>query len=360
MARSVLFTPVIGISTTSSGGSQTHVLNTAYSFGTAANQACAIRFVSPVTSTLTHAYFFVSASNGSVGNCLCEVRNYSSTTVPAGGAALASENASWVGAVKWMQVAFSSPASVTRGTAYYVVLGNADATPGTNYPTIRTSFSGPAPTDSMLGRFRAATSTNGFSTGTLSTSGYSPVCVLKFADGTIIGSPYTASGNYTSNTRRRGMKVNNLDKPLGITTAVWNVVSGTVTSLETYSGTTIPGGTLVRTADTISASASALGASGMPELILSANTVYRLILTYSTSGQTPGFWQIEDSASFADILSAGIAGGKIHSTISDGGSPEAWIDETDKLPRMLFEVSQYGETSSGGAIGGGNLSGGFQ
>lgn len=347
--RSTQFTPLLGMVTTNSAGSTTHTLNTAYSFGTAANQALAIRFISPVTSTLTHAYFFVHASAGSVGNVLCEVRGYSSATVPAGGAASASQSVSWVGATKWLQVAFSSPASVVAGNAYFVVLGNADGTPGTNYPTIRIGFSGPKVVDNQIARFMSVTSTNGFSTGSVMTSGAPSLGVLKFADGTVIGNPYTAAGSYSSNQRRRGIKINALEKALGFNAMQINT-AGNAATIEVYSGTTIPGGSLVRTADTLPASAITILSAEIPEIILSANTIYRVVMTFSGNSTAPGYWQIEDSGAFADVLLAGVGGGKIYSTISDGGAPEAWVDSPDSLPRMALAITQYGESGAGNVI----------
>lgn len=330
-----------GASASTSPGALSFALNTAYAFGGGSDRSVGLRFVSPVTGTLDKVYVFTNASAGTPGNLTLELRAMSTATVPTSGTPIATQSAAWVGANKWMQCVFGSPGSVVKNSAYFITIGNADASPTVNYPTVLQGYGGPSPGGTFLERFKSVSTTNGWTTGSVDFR--SPVIVLVFSDGTVWGSPYTTSVN-NAGALRRGIKIDPLTYSIGLTGAGISPLTS-CTTLEFYEGATVPGGTLMRTADTLSADNRTLSQIAIPEIVLPPSIAHRIVLTVSVASAAPGCWQIQDYAAFSDVPLAGLAQGKIYSTKDDGAG--GWTDEPDKLPRMDIVVSRYGESSGG-------------
>lgn len=311
-------------------------LNSAYVYNSAG--AClTYRFVAPVSGYLTTIYFFVTAITGTPGVTTVELRNLFSSTKP-GSTVHATQTVSpGTVANKWITCTFSSPYSVVQGTPYFICFADAGWTTGNTVTIIDISGFGRLP--ATINTLASYTSSDGFATST--NVNQVPACVLKFADGTIFGNPFTSGGTaYTSNTRERGIKITGLEEDVILTGAVWQNTSGNISGLKIYRGeSTAPGGT----ADLTLSFVAGVGGSGevkFAPFTLLKNTVYRVVLTFSAGATSPQYVSIEDYATIgADLLNAGIASGGVIGTIDSGSG--AWTEAGDTFPAMALILSRF-------------------
>jgi hypothetical protein len=325
-------------------------LGSAYSYGVA-GAALALRFVAPTTGNLTDVWFFVTTTTGAgnpPGITTVELRNYSAAGTP--GTTLHASQTITPGTTdnKWINAHFTTPYSVTRGIIYFVVLGDAGWTSGHT-----------ATVDSVGILFRnftanhacGVTTANGFSTaGTVATS--VPAMVLKFADGSYLGQPFTTTGAYTNNTLERGIKIAGLTEDVWIDGIMIMAIAANISGLKIYKGTTAPGGTTELTV-TFGTGGGTIGGAYFAPFKLLKNTIYRIVLTYGGNSTAPGTFVIEDYATGGtDLTNAGFGGGTMFGTIDHNDG--TWADSIDIFPQMALIIQdqsvQPGALIDGGAI----------
>lgn len=329
----------------------TQVCNTVYSFGST-GAVIGWRFCAPSTTTLAACLAFITATTGAGNTVTFELRNDSAgSTVPGtlvtnGTATVASGTT----ANKWVKATFATPPSVTAGTWYWIVVGNAAADAASNnFTVVRTSgVTETEVTSAAQGWFVVGSSTNGFSTN-VGTSSAAPVGVISFSDGSYIGNPYT-QGNvgYASSTLERGLKISGLTGPLSISGLMWVVVSPNVSGVKIYSdAATAPGGTTVLN-ESFSTSDKNIGAHQFASPItLQASTVYRVVFTFSGNTTAPQYQNVQDSSTFlSDLVAVSYGGGGFCDTIDNGAG--GWTDNTDRIPQMAIWIN---DLVAGGSAG---------
>lgn len=134
----------------------------------------------------------------------------------------------------WTTFSISS-VSLTAGATYWLVIYNATGTPASNNATYMTRGN----TGNMgLARFPAWTTTNGFTTDptVVSASSEAPV-VLKFSDGSIIGSPYTVTTAHASNANDRGNRYT-FDAATTVSGVILasTMLASSITAVKVYQG----------------------------------------------------------------------------------------------------------------------------
>jgi hypothetical protein len=326
------------------------LLGSAYAYASA-GAAVGYRFCAPVSGNLTDVWFFVTAILGTPGVVTCELRNFNTTTATKPGTTLHAVQTITPGttANKWINAHFDTPYSVVQGTHYWVVLGDAGWSFG---KTTSVSSVGPIPTlTGLISFFRSYTTADGFTTAGSSTSSV-PSAVLKFADGTLLGCPYTVETNDTSNALERGYYIAGLTEGrtlCGISTTTY---STHIIGLKVYQGTTAPGGTTVGSVTFVPVTMGNVGMAYFAPINLVKNTVYRVVLTFDASTTTPHYCQIEDYTTSTDITNCGWGGGAIYRTIDNNAG--GWTDTNDGVPNwtMLFkdQIVQPGQLINSGVV----------
>jgi hypothetical protein len=325
-------------------------LGSVYVYATS-GAALGIRWNAPVTGNLTDVWFFVTAILGTPGVTTCEVRGWNAA---AGGkpgtVALATQTVSPGGtANKWINVHFASPYSVTIGNIYWIVLGDAGWTTGNtvtvdDISTIRNAGFAQL----MIGY----TTGDGFTTNGVSTSA-EPAMILKFADGSFLGNPFTTVGAYTSNTLERGIKIVGLTEDVVIDGFCLQNGHANISGIKIYKGATAPGGATEVTI-TLATGTNAVGMGFFAPFTLVKGTVYRVVLTFSGAATVPSFFQIEDFATTTDVTNSAFGGGTIYETIDNGAG--GWTDNIDKIPQMALLIKDQGVIASNpGAIVNGGI-----
>lgn len=314
-----------GLGSSSGSGSN---LNNAYTRGSAG--ACVLaRFIAPVTARLTDVYIFSKTLTGAAG-LVCDLCDYTdpdtlSTLI---------ESVAWTcnGTAKWNRAQFATN-SLTAGSLYFLVIGDPDGA-APNFAQVQYQSSS-GETANQRAIFQSYTSSNG---GSTLVTRNAPPLVLKFADGTIMGVPFTTSGADTSNSLERGMLVRMAERfklaGVGFNSATGSNISGA----KIYASGTAPGGTA------LASFSGAAGINSFQHLLFSspyqleAKTWYRVVLTYSGNSTDPGYLQVQDPSTYADVLSAAFLSGDAYHTIDNGAG--GWTDSTDKFPRMWLVFSE--------------------
>lgn len=316
---------------TSNGGRTGHPLDSAYTYGSAGD-AVALRFVSPVSATLTDALFFVSAIAGTGGSVAVTLRNASSSTVP-GTTAHASTTATTSAANKWVKATFGTPYELVRGVVYFLVINNADGAPTTNYPTVLYRGDFARASDYLQRGTMGLTTTNGWSTGS-ERNDPCPI-LLRFGDGTYIGSAYTNQTTYASTTNERGLHISGLTEDCVFNSAIWNAGSTNMTGLKIYDESQAPGGTTLLT-HAFQPLIGALGFTFFEPFTFRAGKTYRVVLTFVAADSGPRYYEVEDYTTYAADLSACcLFGGRVRSTIQSGG---LFLNTDHHLPRMALAM----------------------
>jgi hypothetical protein len=310
-------------------------LSTNYAYGTG-GIAIGNRFCAPTSGNLTDVWFYVTAIKGTPGVTVVELRSYDATyPLRAGSTLHATQNITpGTTADKWINAHFSTPYAVTAGIYYWIAIGDAA---GNSSNTTTVSYkSGLTGTRTLFHSMESCTTTTGFTTNATASS-VLPALVMKFADGTIFGNPFTTYADYSNNTSERGLKIVNLSQPLTISGLHWNGALATFSGVKIYDGATAPGGT---TLATYTFDASAWDIAYFTPYTLQKDRTYRIVFTYNGNSVKPPHYLIEDFATSTDLTNCGYGGGTVYGTI-DGGAG-AWVDAIDKLPLMHLLVRDSG------------------
>jgi len=295
--------------------------------------AVAYRFQSPVSSTLDTFYFYSEVVVNSPGDFTIEVRTADGSLHP--GTILDTEDV--LTATGWIQVDFSPAPTVEKYQTYFVIIGMPDAT-ATDFARIQagSAYCLNNSTGGMEDLFRLMSTTDGFATDA-TLSSFSPCGVLKFGDGTIYGNPYVNISSIVPNSLERGYKILGFNSDM-VLSGVYVEPDADVSGYKIYDSSSAPGDTpLVE--HTGSDTEIAQGAYFGEPYRLSASTVYRVVITYSSASATPGFADITADGGNVDLLAAGHAGSNLIMTTDDGGG--GWTDESDRAPMMVLVFSAF-------------------
>lgn len=347
------------------GSNTGFALNSDYTLGTGG--ACVgVRFHAPQGGVHLHyAYFFLHEADAEGQNLTCDLANYGASTTRAGTSIRAVTSAGGTAANKWIKFDFTAYSdTLTANEIYWVVVGDA-AGNGDGYQ-IRTRNSSHATTASSAiagtgPMYAMYTSTAGF-TGNGTAPSYPVSFMLVFSDGTTIGHPYTQSATDTSATTERGLKIYGLTNSISIAGFVTTQQNTNVNTIQMYSGTTAPGGTVWAgfnggSALTPTANQKANGVFLFPSVVtLEKDTVYRLTYTFSSAGNYPGYNECEDAATpGADAVACSLMAGNCCHCIDDTSG--GWIDYDDatagiRLSRISLIIADQVAPVAGGAGGG--------
>lgn len=304
-------------------------LSSAFTYNSA-GASIAYRFLAPRSLPLTDVYVYCSAVVGSPTALTAELRSYSSSTKP-GATVHATAVASAVGlSGKWLRLTFASPFTCVAGVPYYLILYNATASPASNYASVNHQGA-ITNVDTVAGTFRTLTTTNGWSTATSVTN--PGVTVLRFNDSGesyLVGCPLTSIPIVAMTGQQRGLRLPPLDAPLELFAVNAPLLAG-VTALHVLKDSSPPGATPGSGELGVSLAA---GVADMSTIVfdpfpLRRGVGYRVVFTFGAISDQPGYYQIDDAASHADVPACGLAG--IQWTEESAG---AWVDSSDRLPRM--------------------------
>jgi hypothetical protein len=326
-------------------------LGSAYTYATA-GAAIGVMFVAPTSGNLTDVWFFVTTTTGAgnpPGVTTVELRNYNSTNKNRPGTTQHAVQTITPGVTdnKWINAHFTTPYSVTKGITYWIVIADAGWTSG---HTATVDYkAGIGTSRQMYQLFQSVTTADGFAADPTKAN-LSPAMVLKFADGTIYGNPFTTNAGDTSNTLERGIKIVSLTEDLTICGVIFTG-SSSISGLKIYSGATAPLGTTDVTI-TFGAGEGYFGAAFFAPFTLRKNKVYRIVFTYNGSTTYPQYYQIEDYATTTDVTNCGFAGGKMYRTLDNNDG--TWADQIDMFPQMAL-IIQYQSVQPGALIDGGAI-----
>ena len=212
-------------------------------------------FNSPVTqsSAALTVYVYCTAATGSATSSSVVIYDSQTDTAgdpqrpPAGASPLATSgnvDASSCGTAKWLTYSIAS-VSLTAGSWYFVIAKNDTATPGSNHFTVMTrgplfsQVGTPSGTGITGPGIRASTTTDGITTdpSQATSNTQQAAAVIKFGDGTIIGSPWVATSASASNDEYRGTRFTFDEDVIVSGVTVANTVTATIaTTLEIYNG----------------------------------------------------------------------------------------------------------------------------
>jgi hypothetical protein len=306
------------------GSGTTLALSSNYVYATSGN-AIAARFMCRKSGYLNNAYVFNRTTTGSPGAITCELRTYSSGAASKPQSTLLASTTATPGAsTKWIQFTFSTPYYVVANTVYWIIFGDPAGSAG-NSVTLQ-YLSPIVNVEANQLRFSPFTTSDGFTTnGTNSATYQMPPFILNIS-GKPMGVPYTTTGSYSSNTRPKGWKLDGLSGHIKIEGTWTNNISN-VSNIQMFSGNVGSSGT----PDT--SAAMDINSAGIfqPAYLCLAGGIYRMVFAFSGSSAGPGYYQVEDSTSYVDILKTTLGNGRIYSSIGDGSG--GWTDEKDKLPK---------------------------
>lgn len=335
-----LFAPILGPSASQTQAG--YALDTAYGYLTAGNKCVLYRFACPVEGSLSSVYIYCTALSGTPANISIkvELRDYDNTTVP-GSTLLATKTVSVTTSAGWTQVTFDSPVALTLGQFYFLVVGNASAVPGTDYPTVITAGGVP-----LVGsRLYCRTSSNGAAS---SSGGTSPAVVLAFSGGAVSGSPYTSNGNQASNTLERGLFWPANAEAIKIA-AVLAILGAPATRIKIVKSSTAPAAAVGTGEQSTIIRQSGIGLVMLDEFTLLAGQAYRILIgDYVGNSNAPAYATIDDYSRYSDVQAcAGYGFGGYYTRDNGSGG---WTDEPEKMPIMSLAVSEI-VASSGSSPG---------
>lgn len=332
-------------------------LNAAYVAGVSGG-AVGYRIMAKVASSIKKVYLFMDTKTGTAANLRMQGAVYSekpsgtspqawpSTTVRQ--AAVSGTFAASAADRHWIEFDLSANSYTPAiGEILWFVGTNNAVAPGTDYPRIitTTGYQSAAVTSADLAMF---TSTAGFSASGSGGGLLRPVIIVEYADGTIDGNPITVLNStfYSSNTRERGIVIDTLDSPV-VVNGFYFTANANYSGINVYgpgstSGTAAPGGTTLQSYTLGSAPINdrTSGIRLVTPFTLSANSKYRVTLTFSGSAQAPTVGQIEGSTDFADCLLAGAFGNSIgYSTIDNGSG--GWTDDKSAWGGITLQVHSH-------------------
>ena len=269
-----------------------------------------------------YAYVTGVTGTGSAITMTCTLRAATSTTVAGSQVTGYSTTATCRANAGWVVFEFTDAgrATLEGGRSYFVTV----ATDGDGTNNCAVATSGATVAASGYSQWASFTTTNTFSTLSLVARNGVPL-VMKLADGTIQGSPYTRIVTDTGNTNSRGLYIPALNAPMTIRgiSAASNVFNGA----ELWT----PGGGSAVSTHTVVIGHSGIGILS-PQIDLAAGQDYRLVMTYLGASTRPGYVEIEDPDDHADLLAARLFGGWHRTELISG----TWTDFPKRFPSIVL------------------------
>lgn len=338
----------------------TQNLNSAYTYNSA-GQSYAMRVVLPATKTLTDVYFYISSYTGTAANVNdinVEVRN-DSPNKP-GSTQHAVQTVDPASATGWIKVTGFSQ-SLTAGTVYWIVVADPDGG-AVDFAVCTRQYQLSSGWDEQIvagPNYLALSTSNGWTSPSLAI-GVACIC-LVFNDGSVMGNPYVTSSVAPTNTRQRGIRIENtvLNADIKVWGAKMGNTVGNLTSMNFWEDGAGPGGSPTYQATVLyitgrsNVSTNIIGAMFGTPITLSALTDYRVVGAFSSNNFNPTRLSI-GTGSDANIRGCMLAGGKIYHTDETAGA--AWNDDTTLLPALAVLVDDL-VTPAGGSGGGLKLAG---
>jgi hypothetical protein len=245
----------------------------------------------------------------------------------------------------------------------WIVIYNTSTNKATDYPQILTSTNSlwMATRDESLGY----STTNGFTTNATAQAEL-PFVVKQGSN--YFGQPFTiynASG-YTSNQLERGFQFT-LDEDAVVSGVTFsNTGSTAFNNFRILADATAPGGTALHSwslqDDTNETTNDLSSCKRFDSVItLSGGVTYKATVTFTANTGLPPSIQIEDYSSYSSMFDT-LRGYDTMTTpwsVIDNGAG-GWTIDKSISPFFYLHVQSQPAIASGGMIGGGNLSGGFQ
>lgn len=322
------------------GGSTGVNLSSAYTFGSAG--ACAgYRFVSPADDYLTDVYVLATGKTGSPGNLTFEMRNQNNATTP-GSTLYVNGSVASVAAFNWIRWTLSTPQAVARNTMYWICVGDAAGSAG--------NFQAMALRAGPIGQAACAvqgfSTTNGWTSGTISSAVISAQIVLKFASGRVLGNAIMGIGALGSATIQRGFKISGISVPIAVDGMVSYGGWGSNDTARIFAGNTPPTGTPLLDEP----AGSSIGTASTPQtvffkrpFILRPGYTYRAVLNAVSSAKPGGSLGPFAASAYPDILRCAQIGFSPLGTpylVGTSSSSNAWVDDSVTMYNMGLLVRE--------------------
>ena len=290
-----------------------------YSLGASGN-AVGLRFVSPVSASLSKVYFYVTqGTNEAPFDIKLMDLSASSISLP-GSTVHTSTTVDWVSNNSWYQaINFSPSFTLIQGRVYFLILSYSNLTSWT-LPINRGATLGNLSTE-LNPIFAGFKTTDGWQTS--SSSGTLPI-VLKFSDGTILGNPYVNDTGDEVTSTQVGLKFDNL--PINVTLShVFPSDTTNLLAVNVYDESDLP---IDTPSTTIDIGNNAEGFIDLNDIIIEANTVKRVVLEYYLETQIDQLTS-NGATSLSEVLSTQFFQGYVYLTYQDGYN---WIDNNWMFP----------------------------
>lgn len=339
--------PVIG--SFASGTVASTNLSAAYVNATSGN-ACGFVFMCEQDGTIDNVWVYTSAVTGTMATGIkVELRAIDSSGLPS---TVASTSDTIIPAAGWTKFTFSSGNSISKGTAYWVVVSSSEATPASNFPAVVHTSAIDAYTSRLANFFRSATTTGGFATVTFATGGH-PGLLMKCTYGGVSvyrGSPYNAAvANGPSNANPRG-NIFTVDADCWCYGAMgdhFTALANTI-QLRAYGSAN---GTLAASTVLASATFASTYASNNYQVIswapvqLTAGTQYRIVMVPPSSANVLYSATIPGTTD-SDILACRPWGGSVYGCESSDGTN--WTDTAAKIFTIAALIAGQEPGTTGG------------
>lgn len=323
-------------------GSSTAVnLNSAYTYRSAGASA-GYRFVSPADDYLTDVYVLATGKTGSPGNLTFEMRNQNNSTTPGSTLYVNSTTIAPVAAFNWLRWTLSTPQAVSRNTVYWICVGDpAGAAGAFQAMAVRAG-----PTGTAACATQGFSTTNGWTTGTISSATTSAQIVLKFASGRVMGNAIMGIGALGSATIQRGFKISGIMAPLAVDGMVSYGGWGSNDTARIFAGNTPPTGTPLLNEP----AGSSIGTASTPmtvffkqPFILRPGYTYRAVLNAVSSAKPGGTLGPYQGSAFPDILKCTQLGYSPTGTpylVGTSSSGNAWVDDSVNMYNLGLLVRE--------------------
>lgn len=334
------YVSIPGFYATSTALSQsTLALDSNYVAGTSGD-AISVRFVLPATKTFDSIYFFITAYTGTAANVndiSLEIREDAASGLPNTSATVDTDTVDPASATGWIVKQFATPQSLTGGTTYHAIVGDADGS-GTDYATVlaRVAMMQTPAGNTNAVLWNGSTTANGFIAAS-SLNLPSSIC-LKFSDNSILGNPFSTAETPASATLAKGLLISGLTEQLKLFGVLSSSTNANYSQVDVFAGTALSDSTPFATADKAVLSPTVTTPNGFlfPSVVtLAKSTQYRIVFRYSGSTNTPVKYNIGTGAD-ATLKSAMFGGGSWYWTIDSAGP--VWVDDDDAWPNMVMLV----------------------
>jgi hypothetical protein len=315
---------------TNVAGSSAFSLNSAYTFGSAGASA-GYRFIAPADDYLTDVYLSTTGKTGSPGNLTFEMRNQNNATTPGSTVYANTPTVAAVNAFNWLRWTLATPQPVTRNTVYWICVGDPAGAAGTFQALALRA----GPTGNPACSVQAFSSTNGWTTGTISSSTISALIVLKYASGRVQGNPIQGIGALGITTIRRGLRFFNITNPIAVDGMAVQGQWGSNDSAQIFIGDAKP----LSTPAVDEPAGSSIGTSAGGQVvffkrpfIMRPGLNYRAVVNAVSSNSPGGQLGANAGANFPDVLKCGqmafnpMSG--LPNIVGTSSSGNAWVDNS--------------------------------